>query len=194
MRLVAILGSLRPNGNTARALSLLAEELVRPGERRRTAVELETVRLGELDLRPCRGCRACFDLGEEACPHRDDLPALYRRLREADGVVLATPVYVNDVSGTMKTLLDRLAAAARRLFEPVVGRRHERPSFVNLAMFRLQQSAWRKADPGSVDFAYWQRNGWFDRRRSFFLPHRAPRPRVLAARAAGALLARLFAG
>jgi multimeric flavodoxin WrbA len=62
----------------------------------------------------CRGCRACFDHGEEACPLHDDLPLIRSRMDDADALILASPVYVDDVSGLVKNWMDRLAYLSHR--------------------------------------------------------------------------------
>jgi NAD(P)H-dependent FMN reductase len=74
----------------------------------------ETLHLGDADLRACRGCRACFDRGADHCPLQDDVAAIRARMDAADGLIVATPVYVNDVSGLIKTWLDRLAYLCHR--------------------------------------------------------------------------------
>jgi multimeric flavodoxin WrbA len=56
----------------------------------------------------------CFDRGEDKCPLDDDVLSVRDKIVAADGLVLASPVYVNDVSGTMKTLVDRLAFVCHR--------------------------------------------------------------------------------
>jgi NAD(P)H-dependent FMN reductase len=62
----------------------------------------------------CRGCRLCFDRGEEHCPLKDDLPSIKAKMDEADGFVVASPVYVNDVNGVAKNWMDRLAYVCHR--------------------------------------------------------------------------------
>lgn len=71
--------------------------------------QIETVELSRKDVRTCRGCRICFDRGEGACPLADDVGTLSEAMARADLVVLASPVYVDDISGLMKTFLDRNA-------------------------------------------------------------------------------------
>jgi NAD(P)H-dependent FMN reductase len=58
----------------------------------------------------CKGCFACLERGEEKCPlKKDDAHAVYEKLMEADGVIVATPVYSLQVTAYLKNLLDRLA-------------------------------------------------------------------------------------
>lgn len=72
-------------------------------------VEFEYVFLDDYKLEYCRGCKLCFDKGEESCPLRDDRDALLEKMAGSDGVILATPNYAFHVTARMKNLLDRLA-------------------------------------------------------------------------------------
>ena len=74
----------------------------------------ETIYLVDMDMHPCKGCRTCFDRGEDKCPLKDDIPAIKAKMDAADGVILASPVYMDDVSGLVKTWIDRLAYVSHR--------------------------------------------------------------------------------
>jgi multimeric flavodoxin WrbA len=77
-------------------------------------VEVEIVRLGEHRIETCRGCKVCFQRGEEHCPLKDDRDVLIRKMVESDGVVFASPNYSFQVSAMMKLFLDRLGYAFHR--------------------------------------------------------------------------------
>ncbi len=77
-------------------------------------IEHEIVRLSDYRLQPCRGCRVCFDKGEEHCPMKDDRDVLIAKMMASDGVVFASPNYSFQVSAIMKTFLDRLGFAFHR--------------------------------------------------------------------------------
>jgi len=77
-------------------------------------VETEIVRLHDYRLEYCRGCKVCFARGEEFCPLQDDRDRLIERMMASDGVVFASPNYSFQVSGIMKTFLDRLGFAMHR--------------------------------------------------------------------------------
>lgn len=77
-------------------------------------LEYEIVTLSDYRLGICRGCRLCFDKGEEFCPLRDDRDVLFDKLMASDGVVFATPNYTWDMSGIMKVFLDRFGFACHR--------------------------------------------------------------------------------
>ena len=109
MYILAIVGSQRKRGNTARLVQMIGAELGALAGRAGQPLTFETLYLGDLDIHPCRGCRSCFDRGEAKCPERDDLPAIKAKMDAADGLLLASPVYVDDVSGLVKTWMDRLA-------------------------------------------------------------------------------------
>jgi len=77
-------------------------------------VECETVILSDYRIETCRGCKLCFEKGEEFCPLKDDRDALIEKIMASDGVVLASPNYSFQVSGIMKTFLDRLGFVFHR--------------------------------------------------------------------------------
>jgi len=71
-------------------------------------VQAEIVTLSDYRIGTCRGCRLCFEKGEEFCPLKDDRDALFGKIESSDGVVFATPNYSFHVSGLLKVFLDRL--------------------------------------------------------------------------------------
>lgn len=71
-------------------------------------VECEIVALSDHRIETCRGCKVCFEKGEESCPFKDDRDVLIEKMMASDGVVFASPNYSFQVSGLMKTFLDRL--------------------------------------------------------------------------------------
>lgn len=100
MRVVGINGSARKDGNTALAIGKVFEELNKAG------IETELIQLTDCDMRPCRGCFACKGRGN--CVFGDDgFCDVFRRMTEADGIVLGSPVYSADVSAKMKAFLER---------------------------------------------------------------------------------------
>jgi multimeric flavodoxin WrbA len=109
MRILSIVSSCRTDGNTGRLTSLIEEQLQKEAEKRNISLEAEQVFLGRQDVRMCRGCRLCFDRGEDSCPLKDDLLSIRDRMLAADGYLIASPVYVEDVNGILKNWIDRLA-------------------------------------------------------------------------------------
>jgi multimeric flavodoxin WrbA len=114
MKILMILGSCRRHGNTDQITGLIGVQMQEMAARRGEMLEMETVYLGQHNIGPCRGCRVCFEHGEEKCPLKDDVLAIKAKIQAADGVVVASPVYVNDVSGILKNWIDRLAHVCHR--------------------------------------------------------------------------------
>jgi multimeric flavodoxin WrbA len=114
MKILACIGSNRKKGNTARIAQMIEAQMQALAARHNTPLEFEMLFLGDMDIRPCRGCRACFDRGEDKCPLRDDIPLIRAKMDAADGLILASPIYVDDVSGLVKTWMDRLAYLCHR--------------------------------------------------------------------------------
>lgn len=108
VKVLVVMGSPR-KGNT-----FGAAERLRPLMESRGPVEFEYLWLRDANLEQCRGCAVCVGKGEEYCPIRDDVPAIVQRMHEADGIVLATPVYSWQVSGLLKVLIDRLSYTMHR--------------------------------------------------------------------------------
>ena len=72
-------------------------------------IDFEYVFLSDYHLEFCRGCKLCFNKGEEYCPLKDDRDVLLEKIAHSDGIILATPNYAFQVSARMKNFLDRLA-------------------------------------------------------------------------------------
>ena len=64
------------------------------------------ISLGRKDVRPCRGCWNCTV--EKPCPVKDDLPEIKKAMVDCDMLILASPVYTNQVTAQMKAMVDRL--------------------------------------------------------------------------------------
>jgi multimeric flavodoxin WrbA len=71
--------------------------------------ETEMIDLADLRITPCTDCEGCRMTG--TCVFEDDVPELLSRMREADGIVFGSPVYIDNVTGQMKIFFDRLADA-----------------------------------------------------------------------------------
>lgn len=98
MKVTAILASNR-KGNTYLLLKWAEKILSDHG------ISMDIVRLYECDIKDCQGCDNCV-LGD-GCRVRDDMPALMEKMIDSDGIIMATPVYNNNVSGKMKMFIDK---------------------------------------------------------------------------------------
>lgn len=104
MKIIIIEASPRQNGNS----TTLAREVASGA--RRFGAEIDIVHLGEMNIRPCTACDACQESLKKNCIIDDDMTALYPRLRAADAIVYATPIYWFTVSGQIKLFMDRCYA------------------------------------------------------------------------------------
>ncbi|MFH1169259.1 MAG: flavodoxin family protein [Chloroflexota bacterium] len=105
MKAVGFVGSPRKNGNT----EFLTRHTLKAVEEE--GIETELVRLAGLDIRPCTACMVCKE--KEYCPIDDDLLPLYAKAKEADAIILATPVYFGSATALMKAFMERAAYIAR---------------------------------------------------------------------------------
>ncbi len=114
MKITFICGSNRRNGNTDAILEMIANTLNGKANDQHVSIETEIIHLGNKRIEFCSGCRSCFDRGENACPHKDDIASIVASMQSSDLLVFASPVYVGDVSGVMKNFIDRLAYFCHR--------------------------------------------------------------------------------
>ena len=100
MKIVALLGSPRLNGNSA----FLANRFLETAKDR--GADVRSFALNTLAYRGCQACRGCKKTAD-TCILKDDLTAVLDAVRDADIAVFATPVYFGDISGQLKLFIDR---------------------------------------------------------------------------------------
>lgn len=112
MKVIAINGSPRKNGNTSQALKIMADELEGQG------IEVEIIQIRHLNIRGCIGCGYCRTSEENQCVFKDDIVNdVAKKMREADGFILASPTYYAGIAGTMKAFLDRVFYTSSKYFK-----------------------------------------------------------------------------
>ena len=106
-KIIIIDGGPRKNFNTASMLQKFADGASSVSE----DIEVKTVRLYGLDYKGCMSCMACKIKGKASnvCKFRDALTPVLEDIADADGLVLGSPIYFGDVTGQMRTFLERLA-------------------------------------------------------------------------------------
>jgi len=107
MKVLAINGSARKDGNTAILIKTVFKELEAEG------IETEMIQLAGKKVRGCMACYKCFDNKDRQCAVKDDLNAVIAKMDEADGIILASPTYFADVTSELKALIDRAGFVAR---------------------------------------------------------------------------------
>lgn len=102
MKVLALSASPRTRGNTTFLLDQILDAA------RESGAETELVQLNSLEIQGCQADYACKAKGR--CALQDDMQGLYDKLDWADAVVFGSPVYLWNVNGQMKTVMDRLFA------------------------------------------------------------------------------------
>lgn len=100
MKIVALLGSPRSNKNSATIANRFISTAAQLG------AESRTFELNKLTYRGCQGCYAC-KTGSDICVVKDDLTEVLAAVKEADLVLLASPVYYGEVTAQLKGFIDR---------------------------------------------------------------------------------------
>ena len=108
MKVVAFNGSARKDGNTA----ILVREVFQGLEQQ--GVETELVQLAGTRIKACLACYKCLENNDQHCSVKDDeLNDYIDKMLAAEGIILASPTYIGDVTSIMKTLIDRAGMVAR---------------------------------------------------------------------------------
>ncbi len=118
MKVIAINGSPRNNGNTFNALNTVLQELEKEG------INTEIIHVGNKLIHGCISCGKCFETTDCRCVFNDGVNEIIQRMIEADGILLGSPVYYAGINGTMKSFLDRAffaSAGGGRPFRLKVG-------------------------------------------------------------------------
>ena len=105
MKVLLLNGSPKAKGNTARALQEMEQIFSQEG------VQVETVHIGAQNIRGCIACGSCSREGK--CVFDDLVNELAPKFQEADGLVVASPVYYASPNATLIALLDRLFYSSR---------------------------------------------------------------------------------
>ncbi len=103
-QVVVVKASPRRNGNSATLAGKVAEGA------RAAGAQVEEFYLHDMNIRPCDACDACHGEPYQGCIIQDDMQIVYPKLRAADALVIASPVYWFTVSAQAKLFMDRCYA------------------------------------------------------------------------------------
>lgn len=108
MKVLAINGSARKNGNTAIMINTALAELEKAG------IETELIQLAGKTIAGCRACYKCADKKDKRCSVGSDMAnEIIAKMLEADGLILASPAYFADVSANLKAVIERAGIVTR---------------------------------------------------------------------------------
>jgi len=102
MKVIALLGSPRENGNT----ELLLREVIRGVEE--SGLKVKVFRLNKMNIMPCQNCGGCEETG--CCIYEDDMVQIYDAIRRAERIILASPIFFFGLSAQAKIMVDRCQA------------------------------------------------------------------------------------
>jgi len=119
MKVIAVNGSPHKEGNTFQALRMVGNELIASG------IDFEILHIGHKMIHGCIACNKCAMNKDEKCSIKtDDLNIWIQQLKQADGILIGSPVHYSGIPGTMKSFLDRLfyvSSVNGNLFRQKVG-------------------------------------------------------------------------
>lgn len=108
MKVVALNGSARKDGNTAMLINAVFDELKKDG------IETELIQMAGKPIQGCLACYKCFKNRNRRCSvEKDMLNDVIAQMETAEGVLLGSPTYFSDVSSGMRAFIERCGFVAR---------------------------------------------------------------------------------
>ncbi|HUH65454.1 MAG TPA: flavodoxin family protein, partial [Syntrophales bacterium] len=108
MKVVALNGSARKDGNTAILINLVFDELKKEG------IETELIQLAGKPIAGCLACYKCFKNKNRRCSvEKDMLNDIIDKMLQAEGIILGSPTYFSDVTSGMRAFIERCGFVAR---------------------------------------------------------------------------------
>jgi multimeric flavodoxin WrbA len=114
MKALGIVGSPRKGGNTELYMQHCMKAVAEEG------VETEIISLAGKNIKPCQACMACRK--EEKCAIDDDLMPIYQKMKEADAIIIGSPVYFQGSTGLARCFLERTGYVALGNKRPFAGK------------------------------------------------------------------------
>lgn len=118
MKVIALNGSPKAHGNTYHAIKIITDELEKEG------IETEIIHINKVSI-GCIGCGMCYKNKDEKCIQKGDFVNEWiQKMKEADGIILGSPVHFAGICANFKCFLDRafyVSSANGNLFRHKVG-------------------------------------------------------------------------
>jgi len=113
VKVVGIVGSTRRGGNTEILTQIALDEIHKEG------LETELISLADKKIEPCDACRSCTETGK--CHIKDDFNSVFIKMKEADGIILSTPVYYGAATPQIVSFISRFYATRDKPLKNKVG-------------------------------------------------------------------------
>ena len=110
-KIAVLIGSPRKNGNT----EILANSFISGVDKQKNSIEVIHV-IGK-KVNGCIACDYCYRDSQHNCVQKDDMQEIYEKLKDADVIVIATPIYFYGISSQLKCIIDRLHNPIRNTFK-----------------------------------------------------------------------------
>lgn len=104
----------RDKGNTSFILNPFIEGMKDKG------ADVETINLYDMNIVPCTGEFYCWEVSPGNCAQKDDMQLLYPKIKKADFIVLAAPVYIEMINAKMKNVIDRMSPLLEPFMVPML--------------------------------------------------------------------------
>lgn len=101
MNILALVGSPRKGGNT----DILVDRVIQGAKSQGQEINVEKIYINDLNLQPCRGDESCRKTGK--CIISDDMAEVLEKIKQADALILGSPLYRGYLPGQMKVFMDR---------------------------------------------------------------------------------------
>ena len=126
-KLIAFIGSPRKNGN----IDTIVKEVIKGANENN--IETKIYYLNDMNIKSCQACGYCREPEHDHCVIKDDLREIYAEIKEANYLILSSPVYIHQISGLLKNLLDR--------FYPLTNEKHKPRFGIKKTIFIYSQAA-----------------------------------------------------
>lgn len=107
MKVLAVNGSSRKDGNTAILLKTALNELAAEG------IDTELIQLAGKPLIGCTACNLCRENKDKKCALKDNFNGYFAKMIQSDGILIGSPVYFTDVTASTKALIERSGRVSR---------------------------------------------------------------------------------
>lgn len=104
MRVLILNGSPRPQGNTKKMIDTFVSTAVNH--------RVDVIDVCKKNIKGCLACEYCHTKGKGTCIQKDDMQEVYDLLKEAEMLIIASPIYYHGISGQLKCVIDRFYSAA----------------------------------------------------------------------------------
>ena len=104
MNILILNGSPRPQGNTKKMINAFVEAA--------DGHKVDVIDVCKKNIKGCLACEYCHTTGNGFCVQKDDMQEVYDLLKEAEMLIIASPIYYHGISGQLKCVIDRFYSAA----------------------------------------------------------------------------------